>query len=218
MLGLLRQKTKKYILPVGRLLAKTEIPVMAFTFLAIPLALIAGYFIFQQNYFPAFVFVLLAIVVDFFDGALAEATDSKTVEGNYLDAVTDKIVEAILLVSFVFHFPLETALAFSGNLIISFAKPRAGLVIVTDNRDWPGIGERSERTLLLILALLIASIVPVIFGYPVVSLFLLLFALITWIGGIQRIFYGVSLIKEAKIKGNVLPYLKNSSEKKGEKK
>jgi len=178
------------------------------TLLAIPLAIVAAYFIAVNEITYALIFIFFSVFIDALDGTLAELSCKKTPFGNYLDAMTDKIVESIIYIGFAFIQPIAAILALSGTMLIAYAKPRAALVVETDNRDWPAIGERGDRLILLIAGMLVAIFVPVISGFSTILITLCLVASITWIGAIQRLFYGKNLIEEGEKKGKILSYLR----------
>ncbi|MDO8627746.1 MAG: CDP-alcohol phosphatidyltransferase family protein [Candidatus Diapherotrites archaeon] len=184
------------------------LPANFVTLLAVFFALIAVYFILQKNFFFVLIFVLIAFLVDVLDGAVAKLRNQVTNFGNYFDAMVDKYVEVILYIGFSFIFPLESILALSGSLLLSYAKPRVALVIETDNRNWPAIGERADRAILLILGLAIYQFVQKFQGIDVLQFVLVLIALVTWIGSVQRILYARKLIEEAEKNGKILDYLK----------
>ncbi len=190
------------------LFAWTGVTPNILTLLAIPLAIIAAYFIAVNEITYGLIFIFLSVFIDALDGSLAELTGKKTPFGNYLDAMTDKIVESIIYIGFAFLQPVAAILALSGSMLIAYAKPRAALVVETDNRDWPAIGERGDRLILLIAGMLIAIFVPVIYGHSTILITLALVAAITWIGAVQRLLYGKNLIEEGAKKGKILPYLR----------
>ena len=175
---------------------------------AIPLALAAAFFIVKQDYLPAFFLALLAISMDFVDGAVARLSKKCSAFGNYAEGVIDKAVDFILLGCFVFLFPFAAVLAMGASFLVSFAKPRVALVIIADNRDWPGIGERADKFAILLAGLLFSSFKSSIFGFNIVETALLLVALVSFIGLFQRIFFARKLVKEAEKNGQLLPYLK----------
>jgi len=216
LIGQLREYAKKLTEPLAVPLASAGLHPNLVSFIAIPLALIAAYFIVTQNYSLAFVFAVLAILMDFIDGTVARMLKQTSYFGNYFETMVDKIVEVILLTPFVLFYPLATALAIGFSLIASYAKPRAALVIISDNRDWPAIGEHAERQLIFLAGLLVTVFIPSIAGIPVMlaALYLIFFA--TLVGTVQRILYAKKLIEEAKRNGNILPYLKKGFERKEE--
>ncbi len=207
MLGRTRPKTKKLTALLAKPFVWLRVPPNVVSFLGIPLALCAAYFIYWQNYLPAFAFTALAILMDFIDGSVAEQLGKTTYFGNYFETMMDKYTEVIILASFAFQFPVESALAVGLSLMESYAKPRAALVVIADNRDWPAIGEHADKLVLLLTGLLIASFYPSIGNVKTMQVVLVILIAIVTIGGIQRILYARKLIDEGKKKGSILPYL-----------
>ncbi len=208
MLGKLRKKTKPLPVFLAKPFAAIGIHPNIVSFLGMPLALIAAFFIFQQHYLLALLFVVLAITMDLIDGSVAKLSGKKSYFGNYLETMIDKYVEFFLFAGFVFAYPLETVLVVGFSLIESYAKPRVALVIIADNRDWPAIGEHADKMVLLMAGLIASSFFPKIIGFQTMRLFLWLIIGMVFIGGIQRILYAKKLIRNAAKKGTILPYLK----------
>ncbi|HLC79484.1 MAG TPA: CDP-alcohol phosphatidyltransferase family protein [archaeon] len=208
MLSKLRASIKSFIGIVAYPFAALKINPNLFSFFAIPLCLISAYFISIQNFYLAFWFGLFAISIDLFDGAVARLQNASTLFGNYFETMVDKVVEIVLFIGCATIHPLAAVCALGFSMLVSYAKPRASLVIITDNRDWPGIGEHSERMGLLLLGFLLSIFGFSINGPPILEIILWLIAAITFVGSIQRIFYCRSLINEAEQNGTVLPYLK----------
>jgi len=216
MLALTRTHTERIRLTIASWLAKTGITPNQLTTLAIVFAIPAAYFLYMAtlanalpiNFFYAGIFILIAAGIDTLDGALAQVTHRKTLFGNYYDAVVDKIVEIILFTGLVIAFPLPTFLVIGLSLLVSYTKARVGLVIITDNHDWPSLGERGDRLMLLTVGVFIAFLIPVLYGTPTLLLFLYLIIAATLIGSGQRILYAYQLIQKAEQEGNILPYLK----------
>ncbi|MFH0954513.1 MAG: CDP-alcohol phosphatidyltransferase family protein [Candidatus Micrarchaeota archaeon] len=207
-----RSKVKKTLLAVTKPLALLPITPNQFTFLSIPLAAIAAYFIAAGQFGISIFFVVLSILIDVLDGSFAENKKQKTNFGNYWDAVVDKVVESILYVGFVFISPLAAILALAGTMLEGFAKPRVGLVIITDNHDWPAIGERSDRLLILTVGLVLAVLLPV-YQSQIIPLVLWLVFLVTAVGFIQRVHYAKGLIEKAEKEKTLLPYLQANAKK-----
>ena len=178
--------------------------------LGLVFALIGAFFVFQQQWFFAFVFFLLSPLMDFVDGEVARQLDKRSNWGNYFETMIDKFVDFAMLGSFVFvpGLALGSVLALGFSAISSYAKPRVALIIITDNRDWPAIGEHADKLLLVLLALLLAAL-----GFNYIVWFLYLIALISAIGSVQRMVYAKGLIKEAEKKGQLLPYIKKRKER-----
>jgi len=173
-------------------------------------ALIGVYFVAQQNWVFAFVFFLLAPAMDLIDGSVARALNKRSNWGNYFETMIDKFVDFAMLGSFVFvpGLALGSVLALGFSAISSYAKPRVALIIITDNRDWPAIGEHADKLILVLAALLLAAL-----GFNYIEWFLYLVALISAVGSVQRMIYAKGLIVEAEKKGALLPYIKKKKER-----
>ncbi len=208
MIGQTRKKIKPILEKIASILTILPITPNQFTFLAIPLAITSAFFIIQQNYFYGLIFVLLSVLIDLFDGSFARLKNQKTFFGNYWDAMIDKIVEGIIYFGFIFNYPLHAFLAFGLTMLNSYAKPRVALVIETDNHDWPAIGERGDRLLLLIIGLFLTNLIK-IQGIDLVKTTLALIVLINFVGLIQRIIYAKKLIKKAVREKKILKYLRD---------
>jgi phosphatidylglycerophosphate synthase len=208
LLGQTRKKLKKIFLKAMKPLAFLPLTPNQITFLAVPIALTASYFLILENYFLGLIFVLIALLIDLLDGSYAEAKGMKSFFGNYFDAVIDKAVEAIIYFGLAVNFPLHAFTAFALTMLNSYAKPRVALVIETDNHDWPAIGERADRLLVLFIGLISANFVSEIYGFKAIELTLIVISAITFIGLIQRIRYAGKLIKKAEKEGKILNYLR----------
>ncbi|HLC93084.1 MAG TPA: CDP-alcohol phosphatidyltransferase family protein [archaeon] len=210
MIGKLRPAISSFVNIVAYPFAAAKINPNLFSFLAVPLAIAAAYFISLQQFHSAFIFALLAVSIDLFDGAVARLQNRSTLFGNYFETMVDKAVEIILFIGAAFVHPIAAICALGFSMLASYAKSRAALVIITDNRDWPAIGEHSERMLLLLGGILLSIFGIAFSGTKILELSLWAIALIAAVGSVQRIFYAKKLIAEAEKSGKVLPYLKKN--------
>jgi archaetidylinositol phosphate synthase len=194
-----RQWTQKQFLnDIGKAIAKLRIHPNIVSATALLIAPISCYFIATGNYWFGAVFAILAAAVDFIDGSVARAMNKASKFGSYFDAMLDKYVECIIYLGFILSdLALEGFLAITGSLLISYAKPRVAIVIAVDNHDWPAIGERAERLIILILGLILSAIFPVVLGIPLLKIVLWIIIAITHIGAMQRIIYARKLIVAA---------------------
>ena len=194
--------SNKFLLKIGKFLGRLGIEPNWVTISAPLLALVAAHYILTANMPMALLFIFLSIFADNVDGAIAKACNKKTLWGGYFDAMMDKYVEVILFCAFALAGHLVPAvLAMGGSLLVSYAKARLAITIPIDNHDWPGIGERADRMLLLILGMAVSCIYPFIYSYSTVSITLYGIAVMTNIGAIQRILYGKGLIKKHEKRG-----------------
>ena len=140
----------------------------------------------------------LALLTDMADGEVARRTGRQTPEGNYLDAVGDRVCECLLLFGLLPHAPNLVAASIAGACLVSFAKARCALVRVIDNRDWPGSGDYPDRGVLIAVAYLMQ---------PNPSLPLLMLCGLTAVALIRRVHHAKRLIQEAS-REELLPYLR----------
>lgn len=102
----------------------------------------------------AFGLGLLAAGADWLDGPLARERAQASATGSLFDAIADRLVEGSLLVGLAPFAPRLACACLLLSLLTSYIKARTGLVIPLDNRDWPGCGDRADRMVLLLGALL----------------------------------------------------------------
>lgn len=100
----------------------------------------------------ALALALAAAFMDFLDGEVARIRSMASAYGNYLEAVVDRVVDGLLLMGFLHSHTLAAGLALMMGNLVSYSKARLGLVMHVDNSDWPGWGDRSDRIVVLLLA------------------------------------------------------------------
>jgi archaetidylinositol phosphate synthase len=158
------------------------------TFGALILALPACWAISDGRYLLAVLFILLSGAVDLVDGCVARGLNRSTKFGSYWDAMIDRYVDCLLYLGFVLDgYELEAFLATTGTVLTSYAKPRTAMVVAIYAQDWPTIGERAERFVLLLAGLVLATWIPSIAGWSTIGLMLWATALMTHVGAVQRI-------------------------------
>ncbi len=168
------------------------------TLLSIPFALVAAYYIFLENFSFAVVFMVVAFFIDALDGPLAEIRKQKTLFGNYLDAMVDRAVEAIIFFGFAFQYPFASAFAFATAFFASHSKAMLGLFAETDNRDWPSMGDRPDRVAVLFFGMILSVFMPVFNSYSTMEIVLFLLALLGLAGFIQRILFAKKYLERGK--------------------
>ena len=193
---------------------KLKVDPNAVSFLGLVLALIGAYFVTQEQWIPALIFFILAPLMDLIDGTVAKHLNKKSNFGNYFETMIDKAVDFVIIGSFVVLYPEATVLALGFSMLSSYAKPRVALIIITDNHDWPAIGEHADKLILILLGIaLMAAGYEVVDGFKVMEGILLLVAAIAAIGTMQRVLYAGKLIKKAEKSGKLLPYIKKKKER-----
>jgi phosphatidylglycerophosphate synthase len=102
--------------------------------------------------------LIFAFSADSLDGAVARLRRETSRFGGYLDAMTDRYQELIVLAAVAqktSHWP-ETFFVLAGSYLTSYAKARTAIEMPISNAAWPDLFERQER-LIFICALLILN-------------------------------------------------------------
>lgn len=198
MLGHLRP----YVGPLKRLLAwpylKLGLSPGQVGLFGVALALAAALLIRLGFETVAFWIAMAAVLTDMADGEVARERGEVTPLGNYLDAMGDRLREGLLLVGLLPHSPNLVCLALLGTCLTSFAKARTSLVLITDNRDWPGFGDHPDRAVMLLFCY---------FFCHHITLPLSILVLATWSCFLTRLRTAEKLISEAE-PSQLLPYLR----------
>lgn len=210
MLSELRTKIKPFSSFVSKPFIKAKIDPNIISTLGLVFAIVGAIFVIRHDWVLAFIFFVLAPLMDLIDGNVARALNKRSNWGNYYETMIDKLVDFVMLGSFALvpGFALPAVLALGFSAVASYAKPRVALIVVTDNRDWPGIGEHADKLSIVLIGLFLAAI-----GLNLIYWFLCLIALISFVGLLQRMLYAKGLIEEAEKKGTLLPYIKKRKER-----
>lgn len=110
---------------------------------------------------PFCILVLMASLLDALDGALARTIGRASKFGSYLDALCDRISEALIVLSVasVTGYWELSALMLTGAMLVSYAKARAAMEAPISNLEWPDLMERTERGLVYLGGLLASRLV-----------------------------------------------------------
>lgn len=200
MLNQLRESVTPLKNALARPIARTGLHPNLFTLLALPLATGAAWLLYRGHLWPALVLGIAGALVDFVDGPVARLQNKATPFGNLLEAVVDKLVDAILLTGLATRFPLAACVALACSMVTSYVKARTALVVVCDNREWPGWGDRSDRVVLMLVSVLLLAL-----GWPrAAEGALWMVASAALVGIAQRLLYAKKLVEESEL----LPYLR----------
>jgi CDP-diacylglycerol--glycerol-3-phosphate 3-phosphatidyltransferase/archaetidylinositol phosphate synthase len=176
MLGKLRERYQKAMMPVGRLLARTGITPNMITGLTVLVALISAYFFFLGDLIIGFILMLLTVVMDMFDGAVARAADLGTKFGATFDHTLDRYAEFLFILGLMMGPTVMTPVAwwiitpnesylpwfwgvFSlfGMIMASFSRAKAESVGGMENCS-VGIAERQEKLILTFAGILLLAL------------------------------------------------------------
>lgn len=157
MLGGLRSAVQPIKNALARPLAWLGVPPLAVTLAGLALAVTAAVELDGSHPLWAPWIALLSASADLLDGAVARLQGRATAFGNYAEALVDRLVEIALLIGLAHLYPTQVPYALAGCLFVSYCKPRVALVVETDNRDWPGVGDHVDRMVVLMLIYLAHS-------------------------------------------------------------
>ena len=189
----------RLIHPIALLLGRTGISPSALTLSgAVLTAAVCLWFIRTRRVVPFTIAVTLTGFFDGLDGPVARATGRVTKFGAYLDAVCDRYVESItvLSVAVVTGYWVLSAIVLAGSLLVSYTKARAAMEVPVTNLEWPDLTERTERDILFLIGLAASDIVtwrP--FGRDLFWWTLVLLAVLVHLTVLQRMLRARRLIR-----------------------
>ena len=129
----LRLWFKWFLDPVGNFLNRTGLTPNAMTMLGLAGNTVGAYFLSQGDMVKGGWFVLLMTPIDALDGTMARLRGESSDFGAFVDSVTDRYSELIILGGLLYHFlmigdtrgGLLTFGAAAGSVLVSYVKARA---------------------------------------------------------------------------------------------
>ncbi|MFN3407025.1 MAG: CDP-alcohol phosphatidyltransferase family protein, partial [Caldimicrobium sp.] len=147
----------------------------------------------QGKFLMAGLILIIFAPLDAIDGLLARTANKITKFGAFLDSTLDRYGEIFLFLAFLYYFMLKGSIAgiiisflgITGSLMVSYTRARAEGLGLTCK---VGLLTRFERTLILILSLLLETIFVA----------LTFLAFFTHFTALQRMWYVYKVAKEEK--------------------
>ena len=201
-----REKFKKIEIKTGEFFSKLGPTPNQYTLISLFFAILAFYFLVKNpstakggdermfidiDLILALIFFLLATILDFIDGAVARFTQKATKKGAYLDTISDRYIEGIILLGFLF-LPLADFLlpakvwiflALFGSFLTTYSKAAAKEKEMVTEELKKGLLGRGERVILIFLAMLLGIFNLSFVIYPIIIL-----AIFSNITAFQRIY------------------------------
>ncbi len=193
MRGMLKEKGKFLVVPLGRALAKMGLTAEALTALGLLVAAVAGGLFATGHLRLAALLVLLAGILDSADGTVARLRGTVSPAGAFTDSAVDRYCEAIIFCGLLIHYltlenrglALLTFVALSGAFLVSYMRARLeGL----GKECRVGLLEREDRVIVLALG--------GFFGEPGVQVSLWVLAVLSHFTAIQRMRYAIRVLKD----------------------
>ncbi|MBN2228187.1 MAG: CDP-alcohol phosphatidyltransferase family protein [Candidatus Thorarchaeota archaeon] len=176
MLGKLRERYQKVMMPVGRVLAKTGITPNMITGLTLIVAMISCYFFVVGDLLLGLLIMILTVVMDMFDGAVARAANLSSKFGATFDHTLDRYAEYLFMLGIMWGpigyvaipwWPYSAGDTFVhwfwgyftlfGMIMASFSRAKAESVGGMKNCS-VGIAERQEKLILTIVGILLLAL------------------------------------------------------------
>ncbi len=189
-----REKLEKFSIRIGVAFSKLGISPNQWTLLTLFPALISLYFIINQSFLLAALFMIIATFIDVIDGAVARVTGRVTKLGAYLDTVMDRYVEGIIIIGLFFlTLPIVLlpsqfwiGLLIFGSLMTTYVKAAAKEKELIEKELKGGILERAERMLILFIGIVLAYFDTTYLVYVIIII-----AVLSNISALQRIYYAM---------------------------
>jgi CDP-diacylglycerol--glycerol-3-phosphate 3-phosphatidyltransferase len=149
--------------PIAERLASWGVPATAVTVMGVVLSAFGGLAFAGGSFRLAGLLCLVAGLCDTIDGAIARRSDSSSRLGAFVDSVSDRYAEILMLAGLLWFYAVRSPspsgqigvfLALTGSLLVSYTKARAeGLGAECSM----GLMERPERMVVIIVAALLGT-------------------------------------------------------------
>ena len=166
MLGKFREQYQKIMAPVGKALARTGITPNMITGLTLIVAMLTAYIFAIGQLLLGLFTMILTVVLDMFDGAVARAANLASPFGATFDHTLDRYAEFFFMLGLMLG-PIGAAETYVhwfwgyftlfGMIMASFSRAKAESVGGMDNCA-VGIAERQEKLILTIIGILLLGI------------------------------------------------------------
>jgi phosphatidylglycerophosphate synthase len=189
MLGSLRERYQRAMIPVGKALARTGITPNMITGLTVLVAMVSAWFFALGDLLVGFLFMILTVVMDMFDGAVARASGLVSKFGATFDHTLDRYAEFFFMLGLMLGpitivtipwWPYSAGDSFIpwfwgfftlfGMIMASYTRAKAESVGGMKSCT-VGIAERQEKLILTIAGILLLAIPSTNIWIDLLSLF-----------------------------------------------
>lgn len=185
-------KIKEYVRSFLKPLAKNiKIDPNILTILGLLITIISAIFFARREIIIAGFLLIVGGLFDVFDGIVARENNKITKFGGFLDSVTDRFSDSIIIIGIIYgglatfpNFPewLIGTLAIAGSLMVSYTRARAEMEGINAAI---GIGERAVRIIIIIIGAFV----------NLINWAVLLVVILCFITIIQRISFAEKMLK-----------------------
>jgi CDP-diacylglycerol---glycerol-3-phosphate 3-phosphatidyltransferase len=180
----LRVTFKWFLDPIGRFLNRLGLTPITVTLLGVAGSTLAAYFVARGQITTGGIVMLIAWPIDALDGTMARLRGEASDWGAFVDSVSDRYSELIILGALLYYFAMHdqhiaevvTFAAAAGSVLVSYVKARAEAQSFSAKE---GLLTRAERYLVLGPTLL--------FNIPIIGVWII--AILANFTALQRIWY-----------------------------
>ncbi len=189
-----RSTADPYITRIVAPIAKAKVNPSLITLLGFAFSIIAGLMYASSNLIFALLSLALSSVLDAADGAVARLSNRVSAFGGFLDSLTDRYSDAVILAGIAVylqgHYLLVIAVLV-GSLLVSYTRARSEMEI--EGKCDVGYGERAERLIIIMAATIAEVIVP---SLNAVYWALVVLAVLTHFTVVQRIWHTYKVLEK----------------------
>ncbi len=186
-----RKRFNNLSIKIGIVFSKFHLSPNQWTLLTIIPILIALYFLINQAFLIAALFIIIAAFFDLIDGSVARVIGAVTKKGAYLDTIMDRYVESIIILgllfislpSFLLPIPFWLFLYLFGSMMTTYGKAAAKEKELVKTELKGGLMERAERMIVLVIGIVLAS-----FGTIYLTYVIIILAILSNLTALHRIF------------------------------
>lgn len=183
----LRSTADPYITRIVAPIAKAKVNPSLITLLGFTFSIIAGLMYASGNLIFALLSLALGSVLDAADGAVARLSNRVSAFGGFLDSLTDRYSDAVILTGIAVYLQghyLLVITALVGSLLVSYTRARSEMEI--NGKCNVGYGERAERLIIIMAATIVEAASP---GLNAIYWAIVVLAVLTHFTVAQRIWY-----------------------------
>ncbi|MDA4119898.1 MAG: CDP-alcohol phosphatidyltransferase family protein [Thaumarchaeota archaeon] len=159
MLDRLRARLEGYLTGLGMRFSKAGLSPTSWTMVGLAVSILAAYSYSASSYRGEVVGGVLVLISGFFDlvdGAVARVTGKTSMKGAFVDSTLDRVAEVTIFAGIlVGHYgsAISILLALSTSLLVSYTRAKGDALGIS--LSGVGIGERSERLIIIAVASII---------------------------------------------------------------
>jgi len=193
------RKAEKLQISIGKALLAIPLSPNQWTILSLFFAFFGFITLIYREMLFAIPLFAVSLLIDAVDGAIARASGAVTKKGAFLDGVSDRIVEMLMLLGLMLYGLPDVfiqsviwlaLLLFIGSGMTSFVKAycdHTGAITHEKAVKMGGLFERSERVTLILMAMILTLVNPIYSTYVIIA-----GVALSSITVVQRIYYVLS--------------------------